>query len=327
VGLLPAAVGVAIVALSDMIVTARAFAARHGTYVDANQELRALGVANVAAGSWRGFPVSCSASRTVIADALGARTQLYSLVTAATVVAAMFFARPVLAAFPSAALGAVVIYAALRLIDLGEFRRIGAFRRSELVLALATTAGVLGLGVLYGVLVAVGLSILDLLRRLARPHDGVLGYVPGVPGMHDIDDYPNAELVPGLVVYRYDAPLCFANAEDFRRRALDAAASSPEWFLLNAEANVDVDVTGLDSLEGLRKELSRRDIVFAMARVKQDLRAQLAAAGLVTRIGDDRLFPTLPAAVAEYVRWYTKRHGRPPPGMYPPLIPPDPMAS
>ena len=127
---------------------------------------------------------------------------------------------PVLASFPVAALGAIVIWAATRLIDIREFRRIARFRRSELVLALATTAAVLAVDILYGVLIAVALSILDLLRRVARPHDGILGYAPGVAGMHDIDDYPDARTVPGLVVYRYDAPLCFANAEDFTRRAL-----------------------------------------------------------------------------------------------------------
>src|SRR5213078_1099742 len=119
------------------------------------------------------------------------------------------------------------------------------FRGSELTLALATTAGVLLLNVLYGVLVAVGLSILDLLRKLARPHDGILGFVPGLAGMHDVDDYPSATRIPGLVVYRYDAPLCFANAEDFRRRALDAVAQSPtpdQWFVLNAESNVEIDL-------------------------------------------------------------------------------------
>jgi len=327
--LLPA-VGIAIVGFSDMVLTARAFAARQGQSVDAGQELRALGVMNLVAGLFRGFPVSCSGSRTVIGDALGSRTQLYSVVTLATVIAALFVAGPVLASFPTAALGAVVVYAALRLIDVGEFRRIGAFRRSELVLALATTAGVLGLGVLYGVLVAIGLSILDLLRRMAHPHDGILGYVPGVAGMHDIDDYPNATLVPGLVVYRYDAPLCFANAEDFRRRALEALHNSsgpPEWFLLNAEANVEVDVTGLDALGQLRDELGKRNVTFAMARVKQDLQAQLVAAGLVDKIGEDRIFPTLPTAVAEYLRSYRERHGRLPKGMTLPAPPPDPMAS
>jgi MFS superfamily sulfate permease-like transporter len=155
-------------------------------------------------------------------------------------------------------------------------------------------------GVLYGVLVAIALSILDLLRRVARPHDGILGYVPGVAGMHDVDDYPDADPVPGLVVYRYDAPLFFANAENFRERALAAVDDSPvpvEWFVLNAEANVEVDLTALDILDQLRGELASRGIVFAMARVKQDLRDALEAAGLVDKIGEDRMFMTLPTAV------------------------------
>ncbi|HET6920908.1 MAG TPA: sulfate permease [Jiangellaceae bacterium] len=314
--LLPA-VGVTIVAYSDNVITARAFAIRNGYHVDANQELLALGTANLSAGVLRGFPVSSSASRTVIADALGNKSQLYSLIALGAVLATLLVGRTVLAAFPSAALGAIVVYAALRLIEVSEFRRIGAFRRSELVLALATTAAVLLLGVLYGVLAAVGLSILNLLRRVARPHDGVLGYVPGLAGMHDIDDYPDATLVPGLVVYRYDAPLCFANAENFRQRALAAVDASPtpvEWFMLNAEANVEVDITAIDTVEELRAELDRRGIVFAMARVKQDMRADLAAAGLVERVGDDRIFPTLPTAVQAYVEWYTARHGEPPVG-------------
>ena len=146
--------------------------------------------------------------------AAGAR--LYSLVALATVAGTLLFLRSLLGNFPTAALGAVVVYAAVRLVDVAEFRRIAHFRRSELLIALATTVGVLVLDVLYGVLLAVALSIIDLVRRVARPHDGVLGYVPGIAGMHDIDDYPNAKLVPGLVVYRYDSPLFFANAEDFQ---------------------------------------------------------------------------------------------------------------
>jgi high affinity sulfate transporter 1 len=315
--LLPA-VGVTIVAYTDNVLTARAFAIRNNYRVDANQELLALGTANLSAGVLRGFPISSSGSRTVIADALGSRSQLYSLVALGAVVATLLVGRAVLAAFPTAALGAIVVYAALRLINLAEFRRIARFRRSELVLALATTAAVLLLGVLYGVLAAVGLSILDLLRRVARPHDGILGYAPGVAGMHDIDDYPEATLVPGLVVYRYDAPLCFANAENFRQRALASAEASPtpvEWFVLNAEANVEVDLTAIDTLDELRAELDRRGIVFAMARVKQDMRDDLAAAGLVDRVGDDLIFPTLPTAVQGYVTWYTERHGEPPAGI------------
>ena len=301
---IPAA-GIAIVAFSDNILTARIFATRHGYEIDANAELRAVGVCNIAAGLTRGFPISSSGSRTALGDAVGSRTQLYSLVTLALVLVVMLFASDLLAHFPSAALGALVVYAALRLIDVAEFRRLARFRRSELIIALMTTAAVLGIGVLYGVLAAVALSVLDLLRRVARGHDSVLGFVPGVAGMHDVDDYPQAELVPGLVVYRYDAPLCFANAEDFRRRALQAVDQYPqpvEWFVLNAEANVEIDMTALDALDQLRADLEGRGIVFAMARVKQDLRDALKAGGLLTKIGDERIFMTLPTAVEAFRR-------------------------
>ncbi|MFE5474164.1 SulP family inorganic anion transporter [Nocardia sp. NPDC056541] len=304
--LLPA-VGIAVVAFSDNALTGRAFAARHGTHVQADTELAALGVTNVATALTNGFPVSCSGSRTTIADLLGARTQLYALVTLASVLVVLFGAGGVLAGFPYAALGALVVYAALRLIDVAEFRRIARFRRSELVLALGTVLAVLVLGVLYGVLVAIALSVFDLLRRLARAHDAVLGFVPGLAGMHDVDDYPDAKPVAGLVVYRYDAPLCFANAEDFRKRALAAvgwwrerSGEPVRWFVLSAEANVEVDLTALDAVEQVRAELVSRGIVFAMARVKQDLREELDASGLTGRIGPDRLFPTLATAVAAF---------------------------
>ena len=300
--LLPAA-GIAIVAFSDNVLTARTFAARHGERIDADAELRALGVCNVGTGLMHGFPVSSSGSRTALGDALGGRTQLYSLVTLGCVLIVMLFGREVLSNFPMAALGALVVYAALRLVDVPEFKRLQRFRRSELILALATTASVLLFGVLYGVLVAIALSILDLLRRVARPHDAVQGFVPGVAGMHDVDDYPEADQVPGLIVYRYDAPLFFANAENFRERALAAVDASPvpvKWFVLNAEANVEVDLTALDVLEQLRVELASRGIVFAMARVKQDLRDALEAAGLIDKIGEDHIFMTLPTAVEAY---------------------------
>lgn len=301
--LLIPAVGVAIVAYSDNVLTARAFAARRGETVQGTTELRALGAANLAAGLLRGFPVSSSGSRTAIGDAQGSRTQLHSLVALVLVLAVLVAGGALLSRFPRAALGAVVIFAALRLIDVAGFRRIARFRRSEAAISVATMIAVLTVGVLYGVLVAVALSVLDLLHRLARPHDGVLGYVPGVAGMHDVDDYPDAEPVPGLLVYRYDAPLCFANAENFRRRALDALDAEPErprWFLLNAEANVEIDSTAAQALESLHAELRRRGIVLALARVKQDLRANLRAAGLLDLIGEERIFMTLPTAVEAF---------------------------
>ncbi len=290
-------------AFSDNVVTARVFAAHKGEEIDANAELRALGVCNVGAGLVHGFPVSSSGSRTAIGATMGSHTQLASLCTLAVVLVVLTLGGGLMSTVPVAALGALVLVAALQLIDVSEFRRLARFRRSELILAVATTAAVLSLGILYGVLVAVGLSILDLLRRVARAHDGVLGFVPGLPGMHDIDDYPDAELVPGLVMYRYDAPLCFANAENFRRRALEAVESYPqpvEWFVLNAEANSEVDLTALDVLDGLRVELARRGVTFAMARVKQDLREALQAAGMLDKIGPDRIYATLPTAVAAF---------------------------
>ena len=216
------ALGIAFVGYTDNILTARAFASRHHQTIDSQRELLALGAANLGAGLLHGFPVSSSGSRTAIADAVGGRTQLAGLVTIGCTLGALLTLKPVLAAFPLSALAAVVVYAATRLVDVRELVRFARFRRSELVLALATTAGVLVLDVLLGIVVAIGLSVLDLLRRVARPHDSVLGFVPGLAGMHDIDDYPTAEVIPGLQVYRYDSPLFFANAEDFRTRALAA---------------------------------------------------------------------------------------------------------
>jgi SulP family sulfate permease len=230
------------------------------------------------------------------------------------VILTLLVAGPLLSTFPTAALGALVVYAALRLVDLGEFRRIGRFRRSELILALAACVGVVTLGVLYGVLVAVSLSVLDLFRRVARPHDGILGIVPGIAGMHDVDDYPQAHEVPGLVVYRYDSPLFFANAEDFRRRAMAAIDSSSEpvrWLLLNTEANVEVDITAVDALDALREELAGRGIVLALARVKQDLRDDLVAAGFLERLGADRVYMTLPTAVEAFRQETGQQESRP----------------
>ena len=297
------ALGIVVVAFSDDVLTARAVAARTADDIDSNAELRALGVCNIAVGLTHGFPVSSSGSRTALGAAAGSRTQVFSLVAFATVGCVVSLGGSVISAIPSAALGALIIYAAIKLVDVGEFRRLARFRRSELVLAVATVLAESLLGVLYGVLAAVTLSILDLLRRLSRAHDSIQGFVPGIAGMHDVDDYPDATVLSGLLVYRYDAPLCFANAEDFRRRALAAVADSPQpvrWFVLNAEANVEVDLTALDALERLRSELSSRGIVFAMARVKQDLRDALESAGLLARIGADRIFMTLPTAVAAY---------------------------
>ncbi|QPN61347.1 sulfate permease [Synechococcus sp. CBW1002] len=303
--LLPTAAGIALVGYSDNVLTARAFAARNGYRIDANRELLALGAVNLGNGLLQGFPVSSSGSRTAIGDTAGSRSQVFSLVAFLVVILVLLALRPVLALFPKAALGSIVIYAALRLIDLGEFRRLRSFRSSEWQLALATLAGVLLTDLLTGVAVAVALSVIDLFSRLVRPNDAVLGEVPQLAGLHDIHDWAGARTLPGLVIYRYDAPLCFANADHFRRRALAAieAETTPvAWFVVNAEAIVEIDISAADMLIELIQELRHRQIVLGLARVKQDLYGQLVRAGLLDAIGADHIFPTLSSARQEFLR-------------------------
>ncbi|KAA0233649.1 MAG: putative sulfate transporter [Acidimicrobiales bacterium] len=301
--LLPAAIGIALVGYSDNVLTARGFAGRSGTRVDANQELLALGCANVSSGLFQAFPISSSGSRTTIGDSVGSKSQLYSLVAFACVIAVLFFLSPVLERFPNAALGALVIWAATKLIDVPEFLRLFRFRRTEFLLAVATTVGVLLTDILVGVVIAIVLSVIDLIARIARPHDAVLGRVPGLAGYHDIEDWEGAETEPGLLIYRYDAPLFFANADDFRDSALlelERSGDHPQWFLLQAEAVGRIDSTAGQVLDELITELDDRGIVFAVAELKHDLTGQLERAGLLERIGHDRVFATLDEAVAAF---------------------------
>ena len=192
---------------------------------------------------------------------------------------------------------------AFRLIEIPEFIRLYRFRRSEFFLAIITTIGVLVTDILVGVAIAVGLSVIELLSRLAHPHDAVQGTVPNLPGFHDIDDWEGATTIPGLVIYRYDAPLCFANVADFKYRAMSAIASEVtpvEWFVLNAEAIAEIDITAMDMLEELYDELAATGITFAMARVKQDLYAQLKRSQLLKKIDEQRIYPTLHTMISGF---------------------------
>ncbi|MBW4422696.1 MAG: sulfate permease [Myxacorys californica WJT36-NPBG1] len=301
--LISTAIGIALVGYSDNVLTARSFADRNRYRIDANQELLALGAVNIGTGIMQGFPVSSSGSRTAIGDSLGSRSQVFSLVAFVVVMLVLLFLRPLLALFPKAALGAIVIYAALRLIEIPEFNRLRRFKQSEFRLALITLLGVLATDILIGVGLAVGLSVIDLFARLMRPHDAVMGEVPNLPGLHDIDDWQGAKTIPGLVIYRYGAPLCFANAENFRQRAMNAIRAEPirvQWFVLNTEAVVEIDITAADMLKELHRELTAQQITFAMARVKQDLYVQLKKAGLVDLMGQERIYPTLHTAIAAF---------------------------
>jgi SulP family sulfate permease len=262
--LIGSAAAITFVSYTDVALTGRAFAARTGEEIDPNREFLALGVANVAAGLTGGFALSASGSRTAIIDAMRARTQVAGLVAAAAVLIVVLVTPGLIALIPQAALAGVVIYAALRLIHLSELRRMARFRSTEIGLALTAVVGVLAFDVLGGILVAIGLSVADLFVRVARPPAAILGRVPGLAGLHDINDYPDAEQIPGLLVFRYDAPLCFANAHDFRSHALaavDAQSNPVEWLLLNAEAIVELDTTAVDALRQLIEDLGKRRVL------------------------------------------------------------------
>lgn len=303
---------IAVVGFTDNVLTARAFAAR-GEEIDADAELRALGVANLGAGLTSGFPVSSSGSRTALARVSQARTPAYGFVTAASVVCVLLFAGPILEGFPMAALGGLVVFAAVKIVQFDEFRWLWNFRRSEFWLGIAAFVAVLTLDLLVGVGFAVLLSVIAMLARVARPHAAVLGFVPGLAGMHDVGEYPSATQVEGLMVFRYDSPLFFANADNFRVRVLDAVQDTVgsglpvRVVLLNCEANVDVDSTAVEALESLVRELKGRGIEVNLARVHVELAELLDRAGILDLIGRENVYPTLPTAVAGYEAQQSRR--------------------
>jgi high affinity sulfate transporter 1 len=298
------AFGIALVALADTSVLSRTLAARERREVDPNQELVALGVANAAAGLFQGFPISSSASRTPVAVSAGARTQLAPLVGALAIALMLLFAPGLVRNLPQAALAAIVIAAATTLIELRAVIRLLRVRRSEFFLFLGAFLAVALLGVLRGIFVAILLALGNFIRRAWRPHDAVLGRVDDLKGYHDLDRFPRARTIPGLVIYRFDAPLFFANAANFRRRALGLirAQEGVRWILVAAEPMTDVDVTAGTVLRDLLDELDEAGVELAFAEMKDPVKDRLRRYGLYDRIGADRFFPTLGTAVDAYVR-------------------------
>lgn len=312
------ALGVALLAYSDNMLAARGFPSPEiegerpsERAVDPQVELVALGGVHAGVGLFGGFPVSSSGSRTALALSSRAHSQVYSLVAAGCVVLVLLVAGPLMSQLPQAALGAVVLYAATKLLKVGEVRRMWRFRRREVLLAGVTLVGTVWLGLLVGIGVAIAISLLEMAQRLARPKDAVLGRVPGLAGMHDTADYPDAETLPGLVIYRYEAPLFFANVGDLLRRAqrvVDKEFASypqapPRWFILNVEANTEVDITACDGLKDLYADLAAQGVRLGLVRLRQDLYVPLRKAGVVQLIGEDMLFPTLPVVEEAYVAW------------------------
>ena len=313
--LLPAS-AFALIAFADTIASARTYAVKNGYEIDPNRELAGLGGANLASGISAAFPISGSGSRTALNDSTGGSTQLVGIATAALVAVIALFATPLIEPLPDAALGVVVVVAAIGLFEVSSVWRLRRVRDAELGLAVVALVGVLLFGVLGGVAVAVGLSIAVFVYRSVRPHDAVLASVDDVDGYHDIVRYADAETLPGLVVYRFDAPLFFANAEYFRERvlALVDAERSLEWFVLNAEAFTYVDATAIDALRQLHADLAGRGVVLAIARLKGRQQEIFEKTGVTEQIGRDRFFPTVRAGVDAFrARPETSRPtGRPP---------------
>jgi high affinity sulfate transporter 1 len=295
---------VAVVSFADTSVLSRAYAARTRTNVDPNQEMVGLGAANLAAGFFQGFPISSSASRTPVAEAAGARTQLTGVVGAIAVALLLLLAPNLLKDLPDAALAAVVIASAIGLFEIADLVRIYRVQRWEFWLSIICFVGVAVLGAIPGIGLAIVLAVIEFLWDGWRPHFAVLGRATGVKGYHDITRYPEARQIPGLVLFRWDAPLFFANAEFFKERVLALAAKSPppvRWFVVAAEPVTSVDITAADALAELDKSLHEIGIKLCFAELKDPVKDKLKRFGLFEQIGEKFFFPTIGVAVSTYL--------------------------
>ncbi|KVV44043.1 transporter [Burkholderia ubonensis] len=299
------AFAVALVSLADISMLSRALAARAGDTPDRNQELVALGAANLLAGLMQGCAVSSSTSRTPVAMAAGAQSQVTNLVAAACIVLLLAAAPTLLMRVPRAALAAVVVYAALGIVDVRSVVRLYRMRRGECLISVLCFAGVIGFGVVPGVLLASALSLLSFVWRAWHPYDAVLGRLTGVRGYHDIARHPDAAQTPGLVLFRWDAPLFYANVEIFCEHlhaALRHAPSPASRVVVAAEPVTDIDVSAADRLVALADELRERGIALCFAEMKGPVKDRLRAYGLFDTFGEANFFPTVTDAVAHHVR-------------------------
>jgi high affinity sulfate transporter 1 len=315
------ALAVALVSFADTSVLSRTYAARMRTPVDPNQEMVGLGVANLASGFFQGFPISSSSSRTPVAEAAGARTQLASVVGAIAIALLLVLAPALLQNLPTAALAAVVIAAAIGLIEVAELRRIYRIQQWEFWLSMVCFAGVAVLGAIPGIALAITIAVIEFLWDGWRPHSAVLGEVPGIPGYHDLSRHPEGRTIPGLLLLRWDAPLFFANAELFHDRVLAAARSAPtqvQWLVVTAEPVTSIDVTSADMLAELDDALRAAGITLCFAEMKDPVKDKLRRFGLFARF-EQRLYATIDEAVSSYLDshpreralWNATRRGTP----------------
>jgi high affinity sulfate transporter 1 len=301
-------IAVAIVAFADTSVLSRTYAARTNRRVDPNQEMFGLGAANLAAGFFQGFPISSSSSRTPVAEAAGAKSQLTGVVGALVVALVIVVAPTLFENLPNAALAAVVIAAAIGLFEIGDLGRIYRIQRWEFWLSILCTVGVAVFGAIPGIGIAIVIAVIEFLWDGWRPHFAILGRADGVKGYHDITRYPEARRIPGLVLFRWDAPLFFANAELFSDCVRNAIASSPtpvKRIVVAAEPVTSVDVTASDSLNDLIQELKEDGIEFCFAELKDPVKDKLKRFGLFSQLGEDSFSPTLGSAVSDYLEDYS----------------------
>jgi len=304
--LVPVVIGgfaVGLVSFADTSVLSRTYAARTGVRVDPNQEMVGLGAANLAAGLFQGFPISSSSSRTPVAEAAGSRTQLTGVVGALVVALVLLSAPDLLKHVPTAALAAVVISSAIGLFEVNDLRRLYRIQQWEFWLSIVCFAGVAAFGAIEGVGLAVVIAVLEFLWDAWRPHSAILGQVVGVRGYHDITRYPNARQLPGLALFRWDAPLFFANAEQFKEQALDAVARAPsrvERLVVAAEPVTSVDVTAADALAELDETLRRAGTKLCFAELKDPVKDKLKRFGLFEQIGQQFFYATVGEAVDDY---------------------------
>jgi high affinity sulfate transporter 1 len=308
------ALGIAVVSLADTISTASAFAARTGQEIDGNGEMIGIGAANLAAGLFQGFPVSTSGSRTAVAERSGAKTQFTGVTGAVLIILMIVFVPGLFRNLPNPALAAVVITASLSLADIPGTVRLWRQRKTECLLSIAAFAGVALLGVLPGIAIAVALSILNVFRRAWWPYDTELGRVEGLEGYHDVQTHPEAQHLPGLVIYRFDGPVFFANATTFRDeiRRLSQSDPPPRWILIAAEPMTDVDTTAADMLEDLDEALNAQGTSLVFAELKDPVRRKIERYGLTRTIDPRHFYPTIESAVAAFRQETGTEWPRPP---------------
>ena len=296
---------IALVSFADTSVLSRTYAARLGDRIDPNQEMVGLGAANLVAGLFQGLPISASASRTPVAEAAGAKTQLAGVVGAVTVAVLLLAAPNLLQNLPISALAAVVIASAIALIEVADLRRIYRMQRWEFWLSMLCLAGVAVFGALPGIGLAIAIAVMEFLWDGWRPYSAVLGRVDNVKGYHDISRYPESRQIPGLLLFRWDAPLFFANAELFRDRVMMAVESSPtqvNWIVVGAEPVTSIDVTSADTLDELDHTLAKAGIRLCIAEMKDPVKDKLKRFGLFSQFGEERFFATLGEAVNRYLQ-------------------------